>query len=62
MGHGKNAEKHNGKEWWARRPLSGVSVGGKYMKFWKRLLHKAERRQGKKEITDLTPPTTEPEG
>jgi len=50
VSHGENAHQKNGKEWWSRRPFSGVSVGGKYMKFWKRLLHKAERNQGRKEI------------
>lgn len=50
MPHGENAERHYGKEWWGKRPLAGVSTGGRYMKFWKRLLHKIERRQGKEEI------------
>ena len=50
MAHGQNASRNNGKEWWGKRPFSGTSVGGKYMKFWKRLLHKAERRQGQTEI------------
>ena len=42
-----------GKDWWGKRPLSNTSVSSrsKTMKFWKRLLHKIERRQGK-DITD----------
>ena len=53
MARGKNAEKrgHSGKEWWGKRPLNNLSVS-KSMKFWKRLLHKIERRQGKNQITD----------
>ena len=54
MAQGKNAEKYGskaGKEWWGKRPLSGTSVSrDKGMKFWKRLLHKIERRQGKQNI------------
>ena len=48
---GENAEKrgHSGKDWWGKRPLAGLSCGYK-MKFWKRLLHKKERAQAKKEI------------
>lgn len=50
--NGENAEdKRNkaGKDWWGKRPLVGISVSrNKGMKFWKRLLHKIERRQGKK--------------
>jgi len=43
---GKNAEKQGklGKEWWGKRPLSGLSVSrNNGMKFWKRI----ERRNGK---------------
>jgi len=50
MSHGKNASKHYGKEWWSRRPLAGISAGGRYMRYWKRLLHKLERKAAKKEI------------
>jgi hypothetical protein len=51
MAHGENARTNNGKEWWGKRPLSHTSVSRKRgMKFWKRLLHKIERRMGKKEI------------
>lgn len=50
---GKNAEKRSksGKEWWGKRPLSNypVSVRSKTNKFFKRLLHKIERREGKNE-------------
>ena len=45
MAHGENAKRTNGKEWWGRRPLSGKSVSTKGMKFWKKLLHKIERRK-----------------
>jgi hypothetical protein len=51
MAHGENAKKSNGKEWWGKRPLSGTSVARKTsMKYWKRLLHKKERQNGKKEL------------
>ncbi len=51
MSHRENARTNNGKEWWGKRPLSHKSVSRKKgMKFWKRLLHKIERRMGKKEI------------
>jgi|GEM_PF-2806570 len=49
MAHGENAKRTNGKEWWGKRPLSCTAVlrkGG--MKFYKRLLHKIERREGKR--------------
>ena len=54
MAHGKNAERHNGKEWWGKRPLSGLSTGMRTQKWWKRLLHKIERKMGKKEISERT--------
>lgn len=39
-----------GKEWWGKRPLSGTEVSRKNgMKFWKRLLHKKERQEGKEQ-------------
>jgi hypothetical protein len=47
MAHGQNAKRNAGKEWWGKRPLSNISVSKKGMKFWKRLLHKVERRIGK---------------
>lgn len=53
MSNGKNASKHYGKEWWGKRPLSGISSGGNYMRFWKRLLHKLERKQGELEIDNF---------
>lgn len=49
MAKGQNAQKRYGKEWWGKRPLSYMGVSRKGMKFWKRLLHKIERKQGKKE-------------
>ena len=52
---GENAEKkgHPGNEWWGRRPLSGhpISSRSKVNKFFKRLLHKIERRHGKEQIS-----------
>jgi hypothetical protein len=49
--------KHKGKQfkdWWGKRPLAGhtVSNNSKTDKFFKRLLHKMERIQGKKWIDD----------
>lgn len=45
---GENAKKRGitGKDWWGKRPLSGhgVSSRSKTNKFFKRLLHKIERR------------------
>lgn len=54
MAQGENAEKYGnaGKEWWGKRPLSGISTGHNDMKFWKRLLHKKERNQGKNQINN----------
>lgn len=42
------------KEWWGKRPLSyhPVSNNSKVDKFYKRLLHKMERAQGKRQIDD----------
>lgn len=50
--NGFNAKKNGnrGKDWWGKRPLSGMSVSHHGMKYWKRLLHKIERQQGKKDI------------
>ena len=54
MAHGKNAKRwgNTGKQWWGKRPLSGTEVSRKGMKFWKRVLHKIERKQGKKQSDD----------
>jgi hypothetical protein len=52
MAHGENAKKNGntGKEWWGKRPLNNLSVSeNKGMKYWKRLLHKIERKQWQKE-------------
>ena len=52
MAKGENAKRYFGKEWWGKRPLAGVGVHNKHgTKFWKRLLHKIERRFNKKEIS-----------
>lgn len=40
-----------GAEWWGKRPLaSKVSKGSRYTKWWKRQLHKAERREGRDDL------------
>ena len=41
------------KDWWAKRPLSSFiyhSHRPRITKFWKKLLHKIERRQGKEKL------------
>jgi len=53
MAHGQNARKigNSGKEWWGNRPFANVSVSrNSGMKTWKRLLHKAERKEWRKSI------------
>ena len=51
MAKGENAVPRRGKEWWGKRPLRHTPVSEKHgMKFWKRLLHKIERSEGKQEI------------
>lgn len=55
MSHGENAEKNSkfGKEWWGKRPFSGVSISvNKGMKIWKRLLHKKERNMAKDDLRE----------
>jgi len=52
--HDERDEKRgNGKEWWGKRPLAGhpVSTRPHTNKWWKRLLHKRERRIGTVELT-----------
>ena len=46
MAKGENAQIKN-KDWWGKRPLSGIAVSRKGMKYWKRVVHKIERRAGK---------------
>lgn len=53
MAHGENAEARN-KDWWGKRPLAGTSVSSGDMRKWKRLLHKIERQQGKREIKNMS--------
>ena len=51
--HGENAgHNSNGKGWYGKRPLKGyeVSRNTKVNKFFKRLLHKMERREGKQKL------------
>ena len=53
MAQGENAKRSQGKEWWGKRPLSGTSVSRKKgMKFFKRLLHKIERKMGKRNLNN----------
>jgi len=53
MANGENAKRSNGKEWWGKRPFSNTPVSRKNgMKLWKRLLHKIERRMGKKDCEE----------
>lgn len=57
MAQGENARKSSkrGKDWWGKRPLAGygVSVRSKTNKFFKRLLHKIERKEGKQHIDEV---------
>lgn len=52
MSRSKQRGKRYGKDWWGKRPLSchTVSNNSRIDKFFKRLLHKIERKQGKKYI------------
>ena len=45
---------HWGKEWWGKRPLANtpISHNARVNKWWKRLLHKVERRINKKSINE----------
>lgn len=54
MAHGKNANKRYDRQWWGKRPLSnyGRTHRSKTNKFFKRLLHKIERRNGKEETEE----------
>jgi hypothetical protein len=49
MAKGQNAQRKYDKQWWAKRPLSGycISHKSKTNKFFKRLLHKIERKKAK---------------
>lgn len=43
-------------DWWAKRPLStGISHDQSDTKWWKRLLHKKERRQANDWINEQEP-------
>lgn len=57
MAYGQRRSKLSnsaGKEWWGKRPLSNTCVNrNKGMKYWKRLLHKIERRIWKQEINNI---------
>lgn len=54
--NGERAERRGkcDKEWWGKRPLSNhsVSSNSKINKFFKRLLHKIERRLAKESIIE----------
>lgn len=54
MAQGHNAKRNHLRDWWGKRPLSNypVSKNSKVNKWWKRLLHKIERKQGKKQINN----------
>ncbi len=51
MAHGQNASTNNvDRQWWGKRPLSGHNRSrkkSKTNKYFKRLLHKIERVEGK---------------
>jgi len=53
MSRSKQRGRRN-RDWWGKRPLAGypVSNNSKTDKFFKRLLHKIERKQGRKSIDD----------
>ena len=38
-----------GSEWWGKRPLAGTSKGNDWTWWWKRRLHKIERKNGSAE-------------
>jgi len=54
--HGENSRAYTGLEWWGKRPLAyhAVSFRPGTNKFFKRLLHKIERAQGKKQAAGDT--------
>ena len=39
------------KDWWGKRPLSGLGVSPHGMKSWKRILHHMERQAWKRQVT-----------
>lgn len=39
-----------GKEWWGKRPMAGFPISEKYNQWWKRRLHKLERKEAEKAI------------
>jgi hypothetical protein len=51
---GHNRNSHHGKSWWGKRPLSWyeVSRNAGTNKWFKRLLHKIERRISKSKIIE----------
>ena len=54
--NGQNAKKRGmaGKDWWGKRPFSGLSVSlNSGMKYWKRQLHKKERQEAKNTMIDI---------
>ena len=53
MSHGQNANFKYCSEWKGKRPLSNTDISPKGMKVWKKLLHKIERVEGKKEIDEF---------
>lgn len=41
-----------GSEWWGKRPVRYISKGAKDTWFWKRRLHKIERRAGREQAVE----------
>ena len=39
-----------GSEWWGKRPMAGHFISKKSNQFWKRRLHKLERKQAEKDL------------
>jgi len=54
-GRGEGSRLYLGQEWWGKRPLAyhAVSFRPRTNKFFKRLLHRIERRQGKEQIEEM---------
>ncbi|HOT99013.1 MAG TPA: hypothetical protein PKZ83_17970 [bacterium] len=50
MANGERAERRIDRQWWGKRPLADYSRSyrPRVNKFFKRLLHKIERRRGEK--------------
>lgn len=53
MSRTKKGSKGPGYEYWSKRPGKGVYGGTGGSKFGKRLTHKAERTEGKKQAKEV---------